>query len=181
MLEERILPAIGSRRLSAVTTADLQILVDQWQTEGHAAGTVRNSLKPLQAIYRRARTREGLPINPTHDLELPAPNPSEVEIVAPDVAAGLLAAAPDEDRAIWATALYAGLRYGELRALRWGAVNMSNGTIEVRESWDPKEGSIDRKTRRSALKREAPDTIQVGRAFQLSGNSSSIWLLPLLK
>lgn len=60
-----------------------------------------------------------MPINPTRDLELPTPNPTEVEIVAPEVAASLLAALPAGERAVWATALYAGLRYGELRALRW--------------------------------------------------------------
>lgn len=47
-----------------------------------------------------------------------------------------------QDRGVWATALYAGLRYGELRALRWGAVDLAAGTIGVRESWDPEEGSI---------------------------------------
>lgn len=84
-----------------------------------------------------------------HDLELPAPRPKEVEVVAPETAARLLAATPAQDRALWATALYAGLRYGELRALRWGAVDLAGGTIRVRESWDPEEGSIPPKTKTS--------------------------------
>lgn len=159
-LDARILPAIGSRKLNTVTTSDLQTLVDQWQAEGHAASTIRNSIKPLQAIYRRARSREGLPVNPTHDLELPAPRPKEVEIVAPEMAARLLAAVPGEDRALWATALYAGLRYGELRALRWGAVDLAGGTIRVRESWDPKEGSIAPKTRTSQRTTPVPGLLR---------------------
>jgi len=141
-LDDRVLPALGSHRLNAVTTADLQALVDRWQAEGQAASTTRNSIKPLQVIYRRAPSREGLALNPTHDLELPAPDPTEVEIVAPDVAARMLAALPAEDRTLWATALYAGLRYGELRALRWGSVDLAGGTIRVVESWDPKEGRL---------------------------------------
>lgn len=148
-IEERILPAIGSRRLSSITTADLQALVDRWQAEGDAPSTIRNAVKPLQAIYRRARSREGVAANPTRDLELPAVVSTEVEIVAPGVAARLLDAVPEEDRVIWGAALYAGLRYGELRALRWGAVEVENGTLTVRESWDPKEGPIEPKTRRS--------------------------------
>lgn len=148
-LHERILPEIGARKLAAITTADLQALVDRWQEEGHAASTVRNSIKPLQAVYRRARAREGLPINPTQDLELPTPNPAEIEIITPKDAAKLLAALPVDDRAIWATALYAGLRYGELRALRWQAVDTKRNVIEVRESWDPKAGPIAPKTRKS--------------------------------
>lgn len=148
-LEEQVLPAIGAAKLSAVTTSDLQALVDRWQADGQAASTIRNAIKPLQAIYRRARSREGLPVNPTHDLEMPAPRPHEVEIVSPATAAQLLEALDSTDRAVWTTALYAGLRYGELRALRWGAVDTASGRIEVRESWDPREGSIEPKTRTS--------------------------------
>jgi integrase len=159
-LEDHVLPAIGSRRLSSITTSDLQTLVDRWQSDRHGASTIRNWIKPVQAIYRRGRSREGLALNPTHDLELPAAVATEVEIVAPDVAARLLGAVPDEDRAIWGTALYAGLRYGELRALRWGAVDMANGIIEVRESWDPREGPIDPKTRRSRRSVPLPSVLR---------------------
>lgn len=111
--------------------------------------TLRIGIKPLQVVYRRARAREGVPVNPTRDLELPVPDPKEVEIVAPTVAAALLAVLPPNERAIWATALYAGLRYGELRALRWEAVDLERRLIEVRESWDPKEGPIEPKIRNS--------------------------------
>jgi integrase len=159
-LGERVLPALGPRRLNAVTTLDLQTLVDDWMAEGQAASTIRNSLKPLQAIYRRARSREGVPINPTHDLELPMPDPGEVGIVAPEMAARLLDALPMEDRPTWATALYAGLRYGELRALRWGAVDLDGGTIRVRESWDPLEGSIAPKTRTSQRTTPIPSVLR---------------------
>ncbi|MGE5283006.1 MAG: tyrosine-type recombinase/integrase [Chloroflexota bacterium] len=113
-----------------------------------------------QIIHRRARAREGAPVNPTRDLELPAPDSSEVEIVAPEVAARLIEAVPVEDRGVWATALYAGLRYGELRALRWGAVDLAAGTIKVRESWDPEEGSIAPKTRTSRRATPVPSILR---------------------
>ncbi len=77
------------------------------------------------------------------------PDPGEIEIVSLAVAARLIDALPTDDRSIWATALYAGLRYGELRALRWGAVDLDAGMIRVRESWDPLAGSIAPKTRTS--------------------------------
>jgi integrase len=156
-LNERILPLVGERKVNAITTADLQEIVDDWQVEGQAPSTIRNSLKPLQAIYRRARTREGLAMNPTHDLELPSPSPAEVRIVAPETAIKMLSVLPIEDRAIWATAIYAGLRYGELRALRWAAIDFATKTIRVRESWDPKEGSIAPKTRTSARTTPMPE------------------------
>jgi integrase len=148
-LADRVLPVLGSRRLSSVTTSDLQKLVDGWQREELSASTIRNTIKPLQAIYRRARSREGVPVNPTRDLELPIAEPGEVEIVSPAIAAKLISAVSDEDRVIWATALYAGLRYGELRALRWRAVDLTARTIAVRQSWDPKAGALEPKTRKS--------------------------------
>jgi integrase len=66
-----------------------------------------------------------------------------------------------EDRAIWATAIYTGLRCGELRALRWAAIDFVSGTIRVRESWDPKEGSIAPKTRTSARTTPMPEAARV--------------------
>lgn len=95
-----------------------------------------------------------------HDLELPAADPTEVEIVAPDVAARPLAALPAEDPPLWATALYAGLRYGELRALSWGAVDLAGGTIRVQASWDPKEGAIAPKTRSSRRTTPVPGLLR---------------------
>lgn len=41
------------------------------------------------------------------------------------------------------------MRYGELRALRWSAVDLAGGSIRVSESWDPKEGAITPKTKTS--------------------------------
>ena len=56
-----MLPEVGAAKLSEVTTADLQALVDRWQAERTPASTIRNTIKPLQAIYRRAKSRGGLP------------------------------------------------------------------------------------------------------------------------
>jgi integrase len=159
-LEDRVLPLLGDRKLAAITTADIQAVVDMWVGEGQPASTIRNAIKPLQVIYRRARSRGGLAVNPTHDLELPAPRPKEVEIVAPEVGAALVAAAPDDDCALWATALYAGLRHGELRALRWRAVDLAGGTIRVTESWDQREGAIDPKTATSRRSTPIPGLLR---------------------
>jgi integrase len=153
-LRDQLLPEFGDRKLAAISTADLQRLVDRWQEASMPAASIRNHIKPMQAISRRARTRLGLALNPTHDLELPSVRAAEVEILAPEAAAELLGAVPEADQPIWATALYAGLRYGELRALRWREVDFAAGTIRVRKGWDPVEGEIDPKSETS--KRTTP-------------------------
>ena len=53
----------------------------------------------------------------------------------------------ERDRAVWATAMYAGLRRGEAMALRWTDVDLKAGTIHVQRSWDPEHGPGDTKNR----------------------------------
>jgi integrase len=54
----------------------------------------------------------------------------------------LLDALPDADRPIWATAFYAGLRRGELQALRGSDIDLARGEIAVQRSWDQYEGPV---------------------------------------
>ncbi len=42
--------------------------------------------------------------------------------------------------------MYAGLRLGELQALRWEDVDFDRGVIHVRRSWDRREGPVDPKS-----------------------------------
>jgi integrase len=68
-------------------------------------------------------------------------------VVGPRGAHELLDALSYPDRAIWATALFAGLRLGELRALQWTDVDLEGGVINVTRSWDSREGAIEPKSR----------------------------------
>ena len=51
-------------------------------------------------------------------------------------------ALPDADRPIWTTAFYAGLRRGELQALRRSDTDLGRAEISVQRSWDQHEGPI---------------------------------------
>lgn len=75
-------------------------------------------MNPLQAIYRHAVRRELVVVNPTREVDLPAARGRREKIATATQAARLIAAIPESDRVIWATAFYAGLRRGELQALR---------------------------------------------------------------
>ena len=68
-------------------------------------------------------------------------------IAPPGEALQLLQALPAQDRALWATALFAGLRLGELLALRFEDVDFDPGTIRVVRSFDPKAGFVEPKSR----------------------------------
>jgi len=85
-------------------------------------------------------------VNPTTGLELPAVRGRRDRIASPTEAAELIEALPEHDRALWATALYAGLRRGELMALRWEDVDLQKNLITVARSWDVKAGPIEPKS-----------------------------------
>jgi integrase len=71
---------------------------------------------------------------------LPSGGERRERFATPVEARALLAALLDTDRAVWATAFYAGLRRGELRALRDQAVDLDAKEIHVVAGWDSVEG-----------------------------------------
>ena len=75
-----------------------------------------------------------------------------------------LAALPVGERALWATAFFAGLRRGELRALRvsdvHGLEEGSEAYIDVVRSWDDKEGEIAPKSSAGTRRVPLPKTLQ---------------------
>jgi integrase len=107
---------------------------------------VKNRLDPLRVLYRRAVRDERIAVDPCAKLELPTVRPQRRNVAGTDRAAALLAALPDDQRALWSTAFYAGLRRGELRALRWTDVDFDAGLIRVARGWDDVEGEQDPKT-----------------------------------
>ena len=146
-LDRYVLRDLGAMRLDAVRRADVQALCERLVASGLSPSTVRNAIMPLRVIYRRALRAGEVTATPLEYLELPAVRGTRDRVAAPHEAAALLAALPDRDRAIWATAMYAGLRLGELRALRVSDIHLEGGRITVERSWDAIEGVIETKSR----------------------------------
>ena len=153
-LDKRLLPELGDRRLSDVERRDVQELANRLTSEGLSASTVQNTLDPLRVIYRRAIRDEEVTTDPTEHLELRRPNGGRERVAKPIEAAELIAALPDDERALWTAAFYAGLRRGELRALRWADVDLPARVIRVSRGWDAIEGEQDVKS--AAGKRRVP-------------------------
>lgn len=132
-----------------IDRADLQRLVARWHEDGLSASSIRNTVNAVRAIYRDADllAQGSIAINPTLGLRLPAVRGTRDRIAPPDEALQLLQALPADDRALWATALFAGLRLGELMALRFEDIEFEQGTIRVTRSFDPKAGFVDPKSK----------------------------------
>jgi integrase len=136
----RVLDDLGAARLDKLERPDWQDFADRMLAEGCDPSTIRNALMPARAIYRRTIDRGELAVNPTAGLRLPAVRGRRDRIASPVEAGQLLAALPEADRPLWATAMYSGLRRGELLALRFEDVDPSAGLIRVERAYDPKAG-----------------------------------------
>lgn len=153
-IETKLVPELGHVRLTNLSRHEVQELVDRLVGEGLAPSSVRNAVMPLRAIYRHAIARGEVGTNSTGKLLLPALRPQRLQVPRPEEATALIAALPLADRALWATALYAGLRRGELQALDWSCVDLEQRLIHVEYSWDRFAGLVEPKS--SAGKRRVP-------------------------
>lgn len=141
-LRLHVLPAIGAIRLPRIQRDHIQAIVDDLHSGGKSPSTIRNAIVPVRVIFRRAIRSGEVSTNPCTDLDLPAVRGRRKHIPSPAEAAALLTALPREDRGLWATALYAGLRRGELRALRWEDIDLKAGVIHVRQAMDSRGAII---------------------------------------
>ncbi len=154
-LRDHIVPRLGRTRLADVQHRDVQRIADDLLAEGREPSTIRNALMPLRVIFRRAVEDGDLTVNPCAHLRLPAVRGRRERIASPEEAQRLLAALPERDRPVWATALYAGLRRGELMALRWDDVDLAAGVIRVEHSYDDK-GRVEIEPKSRAGRRIVP-------------------------
>jgi integrase len=65
-----------------------------------------------------------------------------------------------KDRALWATALYAGLRRGELAGLHAADVDLATGVIRVERGWDQIEGEVAPKSKQGRRKVPIPAVLR---------------------
>lgn len=152
-MERHVYPDLGAIKLTEVSRADLQNLVDRLSVK-LSPSTLRNAINALRAIYRYALSRDHVKVNPTIGLMLPAVESKPTRIAAPAEMKKLIAALKDEDRPFYAVAAYAGLRIGEIKGLRWSEIDLSEGEIRVMRNVDPQAGEVEPKSAKS--KRTVP-------------------------
>lgn len=137
-LKHSILPDLGAHRLSDLTKGSLLEHAERLRARGLAPNTVRRALDPLRVILRRAHDLGQITSNPALGLSLPTGEVKPRERAAPPALIACLIDAHEDvrDRACWALAFHAGLRLGELRALRWRHVDLAAKRISVEQAMD---------------------------------------------
>lgn len=133
---ERLKTEIGYMRLDELRRRDLNELIQRQRAAGMGASTIRNTLDPLRVVYRLALDDEIVAIDPTRSLRLPSMDGVRDRTAAPAESEALISALPESEQALWATALYIGLRRGELQELRWRDLDLEQGIGRCERAWD---------------------------------------------
>lgn len=151
-LRLHLVPSLGGRRIAEITRPELQCLVGRWLDSGLSPSKVRSIVNAARVLFRDFDLLPGGEsnqlIDPTPGLRLPADGRPHERIATPAEARRLIGALEPRDRAVWATAMYAGLRYGELRALQVRDVDLDRRRIHVQRGWDQYEGEVDPKSKK---------------------------------
>jgi integrase len=102
--------------------------------EGKSATTVRKSFFALHAMLQAAVADRRLAYNPAQDVPLPAEQHGEQRFLSPSEVATLADVIDPRYRALVLVAVYGGLRFGELAALRRGRADLLRGRVMVAET-----------------------------------------------
>lgn len=132
VVSNHLKPFFGKLRLDEIGIKDIERFKAAKTAEGLNPKSVNNFLSMLRrALVSAVEWEEISHVPPIKWLKAPPPTFDFFDHAESE---RLLRAAPDEDRAILTTAVRAGLRLGELLALRWEDVDFVTGKILVRRA-----------------------------------------------
>ncbi len=134
--ETHVYPVLGGTPMDQIDQPMLYRLIERWQLDGFGASSIRNAMTALRVVLRHAAARGEITANPCSGLRLPAGRGRRDRVADPAEAERLVAALPPFERVLYATAIYAGLRRGELAGLRWSDLDLTRGTLRVERSYD---------------------------------------------
>jgi integrase len=154
-----LIPALGAKKVAALTPADISALVENMRTaksargrKGLSARTAQAAVVTLKGATSWALRNGMLSRDPLAGVTPPRRDRRPMKAWDTDEARAFLAYVHgDRLEAAWALFLSRGLRRGELAGLRWDAVNLSEGTLQVTHT----RVSVDGRATESIPKTEA--------------------------
>ncbi|GAA3278943.1 tyrosine-type recombinase/integrase [Nesterenkonia halobia] len=141
ILNAHVLPRWGDARLADLHHEDIQTWVNELVDSGMAGGTVRKTFGVLNGVLTQAVKTKRLAMNPAADVMLPRQDIKRRRYLS-GVQVEALASAAGERAPIVHVLAYAGLRFGELAALKRGAVDPARRRFRIEESVTEVDGQL---------------------------------------
>ena len=127
-----IIPALGDVKLSALRTPMIQRLYNKKREEGLSPKSIKNIHGCLHKALDVAVRIGYLSKNPSGNCILPRIEQAEIHpLDTPELSKLLAFLKGHEHEALIVTAIFTGLRSGELLGLTWDSVDFENGLIRV--------------------------------------------------
>jgi integrase len=137
-VERHLKPALGAKRLRALTPDDVEALLRRLADQGLARNSVMRVRSVAVMALKHAQRRDLVARNAAELAEMPAAArpPAEGRSLTVEQAVQLLGAAEDDAEIgpLVVVGLMLGLRPGELCGLRWADVDFEARTLHVRQS-----------------------------------------------
>ncbi len=134
-----IFPAIGDKRIDEVTAEEIDSLLLNLQSDGKAYSSCVKCYAVLSGLFKRARKKRVIPVNPMDLVDRPTPRKDEIikdEVDSCTVAEvryimECLEKEPLKWQAYIRLLIDTGCRRGEISALKWSAVDFTNNQIAI--------------------------------------------------
>ncbi len=138
-----IKPALGRLKLGKLAPAHLAGFYQDRLAAGLAPASVNKLHVTLHKALDQAVRWRMVPRNVAEAVSAPRPSPPEMSTLSPDETRRLLEAARgDRLEALYVLAVHAGMRQGELLALKWQDVDLENRRLSVRRTITVSEGRM---------------------------------------
>jgi len=141
MLNDYIAPSLGEKKVSAISPVQIAQVLKSLQDKGRSAQTSRHVFNLLHKMFRDAvEDFQLLNFNPVLRKLKPRIASKERKHLRVEQSLHLLNAVAGEkyELAVW-LGLVAGLRVGEIQALKWQNVDLDQGIIHIRGTYARKE------------------------------------------
>jgi integrase len=135
---QRTRSVLGRMQIQKLTRHHIQRFVNSLKDDGLAPSTVHIIFAILDMAMDAAVKWKYLSANPCADVILPKLEPPEQQVLTPEQAQHLLFVVKDQPlEPLIVLALGAGMRKGEICALKWSAIDMEKGLIHVEKKVYP--------------------------------------------
>ena len=134
MLNSSLVPFFGPMQLASIRATDVQRYIAERMGTGLKPATVQKAVILLKTMLKHAVEWDYLRTNPAQNVKPPRRDHVEMEFFTPDEIRVFLDATEPRWYPLFFTAIFTGMRLGELLALQWSDIDWHGGTIRVRRS-----------------------------------------------